>query len=488
MRLHTKLALLIVFLVAVTGGTAVLLVSNAMRDALERELEKKGVVIAQALVEGVVHNVIDGEVIAARQSLRETVRRTEDVEFAYVVGFDGNVFAHSFEDGFPRALLPDEHEIIRAEAPHLEKYSIREGMGMLIVYPLIDGMKACLHIGLSETNAHDQIERARNQIVVAALVIGLVTALFSIVLSRAITSPLGRLSASLRAFGEGQADQELDYRGGGREVADLTRSFNQMIAERKQTEEALRQSEETYRTLVTACPDAVTAADLEGNITYASERALDLLGYGDAEELLGKSAFELIDPADREEALKNLQKTLKEGVVREAQYTMLRSDGTRFAVEVSAGLIRDAEGRPSGFVAIARDITERRVLEEQFRQAQKMEAVGQLAGGVAHDFNNILTAIMGYADFLAKDIDFDDPRRADVEGIREAAKRAAILVRQLLAFSRRQVLKPRVVNLNDVIADVTKMLRRLIGEDSSWSPCPRPVLAGSWLTPGRWSR
>jgi len=105
------------------------------------------------------------------------------------------------------------------------------------------------------------------------------------------------------------------------------------------------------------------------------------------------------------------------------------------------------------------------VSEEQLRQAQKMEAVGRLAGGVAHDFNNVLTAIFGYSDLLLEEFPLDDPRRADVQEIRRSAERAATLTRQLLAFSRKQVMQPRVLNLNDVISNVQSLLRRLVGED-----------------------
>ena len=157
MRLHIRLTLLIAVFSLVGGGATALLVSNVMHDTLEQELEKRAVVVAQTLAEHVTHIVIHGEVVAAREALQEILQRTEDVEFAYVTGFDGEVFAHSFEAGFPRALLPDEHELIRAEAPLLERYATEEGLGLQVGYPLIDGMKAHLHVGLSETYLHAQI-------------------------------------------------------------------------------------------------------------------------------------------------------------------------------------------------------------------------------------------------------------------------------------------------------------------------------------------
>ncbi len=126
---------------------------------------------------------------------------------------------------------------------------------------------------------------------------------------------------------------------------------------------------------------------------------------------------------------------------------------------------------------IARDITETRRMEEMFRQAQKMEAVGRLAGGVAHDFNNLLGVIIGYGEIVEDSLKEGDPRRAKVEQIKKAGHRAAALTRQLLAFSRQQVLEPRVLNLNSIVTDVQKMLQRLIGEDVELITIPAPNLA-----------
>ena len=139
------------------------------------------------------------------------------------------------------------------------------------------------------------------------------------------------------------------------------------ITERKRAEEALRESEEHYRSLIETSPDAVTKTDLEGHITFVSPRTLELHGYKSAEELIGRSAFDLIAPEDHERAMMNLQKTMKEGVVRKVEYTFLKKDGTRFIGELSAALIKDAYGKPKAFIATTRDITERKRAKDKLR-------------------------------------------------------------------------------------------------------------------------
>ena len=144
-----------------------------------------------------------------------------------------------------------------------------------------------------------------------------------------------------------------------------------------------------------------------------------------------------------------------------------RSDGSVRTVQLSECALHAANGDLTGFVAILSDETERKSLEAQYRQAQKMEAVGQLAGGVAHDFNNLLTVIISYSQMLLGEMDESSTSHADVREIKRAAERAALLTKQLLAFSRQQVLKPQVLDLNLVIGDLEQMLRRLLREDIS---------------------
>jgi len=235
--------------------------------------------------------------------------------------------------------------------------------------------------------------------------------------------------------------------------------------DRKRAEEALRESENLYRTLVSALPDAVTMTDLEGRVLYSSPRALELYGFAGLEETIGIKSFELIAPEDRERAGRNLGKTIAEGRIENAEYALLRKDGTRFPGELSAAVVKDAGGKPKAFIAITRDVSARKRLEEQYRQAQKMEAIGRLASGVAHDFNNLITVIMGFSDLLLEKVTEEGVIRQRIGQIRTAAEHAATLTKQLLAFSRRQVLEPRRLNLGNTVAGMEQMIRRLVGEN-----------------------
>jgi len=169
------------------------------------------------------------------------------------------------------------------------------------------------------------------------------------------------------------------------------------------------------------------------------------------------------DPDDRRRLIE--QDTYTDRVYDELEATWKKKDGTRIRVQLSVRASRDAEGHVEYYEAFVRDITGQRQLEAQLAQAQKMEAIGRLAGGVAHDFNNLLTVILSYSDLLLEDLPESAPNRDDIEQIRKAAQGASELTRQLLAFSRQQVLQPKIVDLNAAIAGIEKLLGRVLRED-----------------------
>jgi PAS domain S-box-containing protein len=235
-------------------------------------------------------------------------------------------------------------------------------------------------------------------------------------------------------------------------------------AERAAAEAALRRNEQRFRALVEHSWDAIALFGSDGSILYGSPATTRILGY-DLTEFVQLNALELIHAEDRDVVVGRLTESMANpgGRVDVAARVRHKDGSWRFLEGVFTNLLDDPS--VGAIVNNYRDATERRSLESQVIQAQKMEAVGRLAGGVAHDFNNILTAIGGYTDLLLEDLPLDDPRRLDVDEIHRAADRAAALTQQLLAFSRRQVLQPKVIDLNALVSNVERLLRRLLGED-----------------------
>ena len=232
------------------------------------------------------------------------------------------------------------------------------------------------------------------------------------------------------------------------------------VTERREAEEELRRREEHFRTLIEHGTDAICVLSEDGTSLYESPSVERVLGWK-PEELLGNVNVDLNHPDDAAAANENFEAALR-GECRPTLETRLRHrDGSWRIVETIARR-HEQDGRPV-VILNYRDITERRELEERLLHAQKLEAVGQLAGGVAHDFNNLLTAIGGYSEFLLESLDADDPRRADAVEISRATERAAALTRQLLAFSRRQVLQPEVLDAAAVVVDLENLLARLLG-------------------------
>src|SRR5437879_4774374 len=267
--------------------------------------------------------------------------------------------------------------------------------------------------------------------------------------------PIGVLVAQTYAPGVRYGETE-------RHILQFVSTQVAMAIERKRTEERLHESERKYRLLFETNPEPMFVYDFDTlRIMAANEAAIARYGYSES-EFLALTIRDIRSVEEQGRLDQELARRPDEGAVRTGVRHRAK-DGRLFEVDLVARPLEFA-GRRARLV-LARDVTAQRHLEDQLRQSQKMEAVGQLAGGIAHDFNNLLTAILGSTQLLLQATPPGDVRREDVEEIRNAGLRAAELTRQLLAFSRRQVLAPKVLELNAVVANMDKMLRRLIGDD-----------------------
>ncbi|OHD70990.1 MAG: hypothetical protein A2W19_07655 [Spirochaetes bacterium RBG_16_49_21] len=244
------------------------------------------------------------------------------------------------------------------------------------------------------------------------------------------------------------------------------------LSERRRVEEALRESEEKYRTILETMQEGLFENDLKGNYTYVNDAACRMHGF-QREEFIGMNYRSVFPPEAARflsDAYRRIYKTGETELLMDHEVT--RRDGSIRIHQANVELVRDSSGRPIGFRTLAWDVTERRKiekekaqLEEQLVQAQKMESVGRLAGGVAHDFNNMLGVILGYAELIRLRLPRNDPLLKELLEIERAAARSRDLAGQLLAFSRKQIITPVLVDLNDLIMSMEKTLSRLIGED-----------------------
>jgi PAS domain S-box-containing protein len=256
----------------------------------------------------------------------------------------------------------------------------------------------------------------------------------------------------------------------------MSQSVVKDITELKRMEDALRQSEKKYRTLFEASKDTILISDTTGRILDVNQSGVELFGYTKEEFLLLDPVKLYCNPEDRDRLW---QKLLHEGFVNDYEVEMSSRDGDKIIIHLAVSIIRDDEGNIFGHRGIARDVTERRKLEQQLMQAQKMESIGLLAGGVAHDFNNLLTAISGFGHIVRECIPADDELSLEsIDQVLIASERAAELTRSLLAFSRKQVINPKPVLIETIIGNAGKLIQRVIGEDIEFSTtfCDKEML------------
>jgi PAS domain S-box-containing protein len=262
-------------------------------------------------------------------------------------------------------------------------------------------------------------------------------------------------------------------------VAGLICWFNAAL---RYAQEGLRRSEINFRSLVTHAPYGVCRCDSAGILLDVNPALVAMLGYASGADLVGRNLANLYSDSQQWFSLADYLRLLEKFQGLPADW--LRNDRTIVSVRLSGRAFRD-ERNTIFFELFAEDITERRALEQQLRQAQKMEAVGRLAGGIAHDFNNLLMVISGYSEFLLERIGSDPEVKAHAQEIANAAGRATSLTRQLLAFSRKQMLAPKIVDLNSVVTENVKMLTRLIGEDIDLVMVPGTDIGAVKADPGQ---
>ncbi|HLK55424.1 MAG TPA: PAS domain S-box protein [Chthonomonadaceae bacterium] len=284
-------------------------------------------------------------------------------------------------------------------------------------------------------------------------------------------------------------DLEVRVRARTEELAAANNSLQEEIAERRRTEEALREGEEQFRATFEQAAVGIAHVRTDGQWLRVNRKLCEIVGYT-REELLPRTFQDITHPDDLAADLAYVRQMLAGEI---STYSMVkryfRKDGSVVWTNLTVSLVRHPSGEPKYFISVVEDITERRRLEEQLLQAQKLESVGRLAGGVAHDFNNLLTVILGNAELMEMEEEaLDASVQESLRNITQAGEKAANLSRQLLAFARRQIIEPKIVNLNDLIVSLDNMLRRLIGENIELVMLPEEGLHSVKVDPGQFEQ
>ncbi len=253
------------------------------------------------------------------------------------------------------------------------------------------------------------------------------------------------------------------------------------ITEKKQAEEELRHATEKLRAVFDAAPVALISLDLDGRVLNWNRAAVRMLGWSEKGALGRSPGF--VETEELNEFREQLESVMSGASLVGAEVRRQRNDGTPLVLNVYTAPLYGSDGLVTGIMGVMVDVTQARELEARLAQSQRMESIGRLAGGIAHDFNNLLTVILGNCEIVLKDLPASSPQRRDVDEVRTAADHAAALTRKLLAFSRRQILQPKVLSLNSVVTEMLEMLRRIIGEDVELVTALDPALASTLADP-----
>ena len=415
---------------------------------------------------------------------------TTDVAYVVIADANGKFFAAIHEDRARKARYREAF-LVSGISPDGSIYRTA-------VPILYEGRRiGTLYAGLSLAPVRAEIAGMRRTIALVSALVFLLGLLVAIGIGTFVTRPLSQMVETTQEIARGQWQRRAPLHSLD-EVGELARSFNTMldaldrarneleelnrnleqrvadrtselekeIPERRRGEDALRRANERFILAAAAVNGAIYDRDIEKNTLLWTDGISRVFGYS-LEEVVPTIDWWLsrIHPDDVDRVEGQLRGVIEAGRDFVSEYRFRASDQTDLYVWDRGRVVRDEKGRAVRMVGIMESVTELKRLEDQFRQAQKMEAVGRLAGGVAHDFNNLLTTILGYSHLILGQMEPEDPQRLDVEEIRKAGDRAAALTKQLLAFSRKQVIEPKVLEVNAVVANMEKMLCRLIGED-----------------------
>ncbi|HEC14428.1 MAG TPA: PAS domain S-box protein, partial [Rhodospirillales bacterium] len=460
MTIKARITLLI-FLLA--GGMALSIVKG--QDALLRKhlftVQREWIgTLAQATAEGVSQDTIEGDRIHARELLSRIVSKDKALEYIYVTDFDGLLFAHTFGGGFPKVLA---ERLYSGDHSGSVQYSSDHGEVEEIVTPLIKGMKAQLYIGVNQKEIEGLVVRTQTDLI---LIVGLVTLAgmgLSLLIGGRMSRPLQSLCGQISRYAKQGKNIKVEVQTSEPDIKKLADVFNKMVVARSQALSRLRESEGRFKDFSESASDWFWEMDENLRFSYFSDRFTSISGVAE-KDLLGKSRRESGLDMEDEQVVRNIETLEAHRSFKNFEHSRLRSDGKVVHMSTSGRPIFDESGVFKGYRGTGTDITGRKTMENHLRRAQRMEAIGQLTGGVAHDFNNLLGVLMGNAEILKDIIGKNEGARRNVEAIIRAVDRGASLTQRLLAFSRQQPLSTVSADIACLIGGLLDMLQRTLGE------------------------
>jgi PAS domain S-box-containing protein len=487
LSLQAKFLVGTLLVVAAVMSALVTIVEHRQREAIIREVQRRGDSLARDLAA-----VSTGPLVLYNYTqLEQNVARltTEiDVSYAMILDRDGRVAAHNHRPEVVGTLLSGGalDRILSTEATVAQEIDGADGAALYdFAVPIrVDAQRwGTARVGLSRRRMEREIAATRRQLVLLAILVLGGAGLASALVARRIARPVQQLAAGAVAISRGELEQRVEPTTSD-EIGQLATAFNEMAQQLQEQRSALVEGRTALEAahgelrrrfaelsdlksytdhILDSLVNGIVTLDLDGRVITLNGAAESLLGCPAVATARGRHVSEILGHAPELVAI--LQAAIQWRTGRTATVTLASRGGGALPVEATTAMLKGGEGQDLGVILIARDLTAVRALEAQLRHAQKMEAVGRLAGGVAHDFNNLLTVITGRSQLLLLKLPPESPMRRDVELVEETAHRASALTRQLLAFSRKQMVQPRVVNVNEVVRGMETMLSRLIGED-----------------------
>jgi PAS domain S-box-containing protein len=485
--LQTKFLVGTLLVVAAVMSALVLIVEHRQRDAIIREVQKRGDALARDLAAISTSPLVLYNYTQLEQNVTRLTTET-DVAYAMILDRDGRIAAHSHRPEVVGTLVtgPVLDRILSTEGALVQEIRGSDGGGLYdFAVPIrVDAERwGTARIGLSRRRMDAEIVTTRRRLVVLAVLVLAGAGLASALVARRIARPVWQLAAGAAAISRGELVQRVEPTTSD-EIGQLASAFNDMARQLHEQRTALLQQRTALEAahgelrrrfaelsdlksytdhVLDSLLTGIVTIDLDGHVITLNSAAETLLGSLAGSAARGRHVTDVLGHCPELVAI--VQAAIQWRTGRTVTVTLPNRQGGGVPVEVTTSTLKGGDEQDLGVIVVLRDLTAVRALEAQLRHAQKMEAVGRLAGGVAHDFNNLLTVITGRSQLLLLKLQPDSPLRRDVELVEETAHRASALTRQLLAFSRKQLVQPRVVDLNEVVRGMETMLSRLIGED-----------------------